>query len=86
MIVPERGQRYIVYCDALKVGLGCVLMQTGRVVAYGSRQRKNHKQNYPTHDMELAAIGFALNILHYYLYGEQFEVYSNHKSLNYIFT
>ena len=86
MIVPERGQRYIVYCDALKVGLGCVLMQTGRVVAYGYRQRKNHKKNYPTHDMELAAIGFALKILRYYLYGEQFEVYSNHKSLNYIFT
>ena len=60
LIVPERGQRYTVYCDASKDGLGCVLMQAGRVVAYGSRKLKNHEQNYPTHDMELAAIVFAL--------------------------
>ena len=62
LIVPERGQRYTVYCDALKAGLGCVRMQSGRVVAYGSRQLKNHEQNYPTHDMELATIVFALKI------------------------
>ena len=86
LIVPDRGQGYTMYCDALKAGLGCVLMQFGRVVAYGSRQLKNHEQNYPTHDMELAAIVFALNILRYYLYGEQFEMYSDHKSLKYIFT
>ena len=61
-------------------------MQSGRVVAYGSRQLKNHEQNYPTHDMELAAIVFALKIWRHYLYGEQFEVYSDHKSLKYIFT
>ena len=60
LIIPERGQRYTVYCDASKDGLGCVLMQGGRVVAYGSRKLKNHEQNYPTHDMELAAIVFAL--------------------------
>ena len=52
-------------------------MQSGRVVAYGSRQLKNHEQNYPTHDMELAAV---------VLYDEEFEVYSDHKSLKYIFT
>ena len=52
LIVLERGQRYIVYYDVSKVGLGCVLMQSGRVVAYGSRKLKNHEQNYPTHDME----------------------------------
>ena len=86
LIVPERGQGYTVYCDASKAGLGCVLMQSGRVVAYGSRQLKNHEQNYPTHDMELETIVFALNIWCHYLYGEQFEVYSYHKSLNYIFT
>ena len=86
LIVPERGQRYTVYCDASKAGLRCILMQSGRVVAYGSRQLKNHEQNYPTHDMELAAIVFALNIWRHYLYGEQFEVYSDHKSLRYIFT
>ena len=48
------------YCDASKDGLRCVLMQAGRVVAYDSRKLKNHEQNYPTHDMELAAIVFAL--------------------------
>ena len=74
------------YCDASRVGLGYVLMQSERIVAYGSLQLKNHEQNYPTHDMELAAVVFALKIWHHYLYGEQFEVYSDHKSLKYIFT
>ena len=49
LIVPDRGQGYIMYCDISSAGLGCVLMQSGRVVAYGSRQLKNHEQNYPTH-------------------------------------
>ena len=53
---------YTMYCDVFKNGLGCVLMQSGRVVAYGSRQLKNHELNYPTHDMDLAAIVFALKI------------------------
>ena len=79
LIVSERGQGYIVYCDASKAGLGCVLMQSGRVVAYGSRQLKNHEKNYPTHDMELAAVVFALKILRPYLYGKS-------QSLKYIFT
>ena len=74
LIVLERGQRYIVYCDASKDGLGCVLMQSEKVVAYGSQQLKNHEQNYPT------------KIWCHYLYGEQFEVFSDHKSLKYIFT
>ena len=74
------------FCDASKDGLGCVLMQSGKVVAYGSRQLKNHEQNYPTHDMELVSVVFALNIWRHYLYGEQFEVFSDHKSLKYIFT
>ena len=60
LIVSERGQRYTVYYDASNDGLGCMLMQSGRVVAYGSRQLKNHERNYPTNDMELAAIVFAL--------------------------
>ena len=68
------------YCDASRDGLGCVLMQFGRVLAYGSRQLKNHEQNYPTHDLELATIVFALNIWHHYLY------FSDNKSLKYIFT
>ena len=74
------------YYDASRDGLGCVLMQSERVVTYGSRQLKNHEQNYSTHDLELAAIVFALNIWRHYLYGEQFELFSNHKSLKYIFT
>ena len=86
LIVPDRGQGYTVYCDASRARLGCVLMQSGRVVAYGSRQLKNHEQNYPTHDMELAAVVFPLKIWCHYLYGEEFEVYSDHKSLKYIFT
>ena len=67
MIVLERGQRYIVYCDASRDGLRCVLMQSRRVVAYGSRQLKNHEKSYPTHDMELAAIVFALKAWCHYL-------------------
>ena len=69
LIVPDRGQGYIVHCDASRAGLGCVLMQSGRVVAYGSRQLNNHEQNYPTHDMELAAVVFTLKIGRHYLYG-----------------
>ena len=78
---------HTVYCNASKDGMGCVLMQFGRVVAYGSRQlkKKNHERNYSTHDIELVAIGFALKIWRHYLYGEQFEVFSEHKSLKNIF-
>ena len=61
-------------------------MQGGKVVAYGSRQLKTHKKNYPTHDLELAVVVFALKLWRCYLYGEKFQVYSNHKSLKYIFT
>ena len=85
-MVPEREQRYTLYCDASEDELGCVLLQSGKVVAYGSRQLKNHERSYPTHDMELATIVFALKIWHHYLFGERFEVFSDHKSLKYIFT
>ena len=86
LIVPKQGQRYTVYCDAYKDGLGCVLIKSERLVAYGSRRLNNYEQNYPTHDMELAAIVLALKIWRHYLYGEQFEVFLDHKSLKYIFT
>ena len=85
LIVLDKGQGYKVYCDSSRARLGFVLIQSGRVVAYGSRQLKNHEKNYPTHDMVLVAVVFAL-IRHHYLYGEQFEVYSDHKILKYIFT
>ena len=80
------GEPYEVYSDASKEGLGCVLMQNGRVVAYGSRQLKPHEKNYPTHDLELAAIIFALKIWRCYLYGVRFQIFSDHKSLKYLFT
>ena len=83
LITPISGERYTVYCNASRNGLGCVLMQKGRVVAYASRQLKSHEQNYPTHDLELVAIVFALKLWRHYLYGENFEVFSNHKSLKY---
>lgn len=86
LIVPERGDGYSVYCDASQEGLGCVLMQQGKVVAYGSRQLKDHKPNYLTHDLELATVIFALKSWRYYLYGENFEVFSDHKSLKYLFS
>ena len=67
LIVPEMGQRYTVYCDASKAELGCVLMHSRRVVAYGSHQLKKHERNCPTHDMELATVVLALNIWCHYL-------------------
>ena len=85
LIVSKMGHRYTVFCDASKDGLGCILMQSGRVVAYGSRQLKNHEKNYLNYDMEFAVVVFTLNIWSHYLYGEEFEFLSNHKSLKYIF-
>lgn len=86
LVIPERGLGYTIYCDASRDGLGCVLMQTDRVVAYGSRQLKIHEQNYPTHDLELAAVIFALKMWRHYLYGEKFDVFSDHKSLKSLFS
>ena len=74
------------YSDASKCGLGCVLMQNGRIIAYASRQLKDYEKNYPTHDLELAAVVFALKIWRHYLYRERCEIYTNHKSLKYFFT
>lgn len=63
-----------------------MLMQNGKVVAYASRQLKNYEKNYPTHDLELAAVVFALKIWRHYLYGERCEIFTDHKSLKYFFT
>ncbi|KAA3477052.1 Retrovirus-related Pol polyprotein from transposon 17.6 [Gossypium australe] len=75
---------FTVYNDSSHVGLGCVLMQEGKVVAYASRQLKTHEANYPTHDLELAAVVFALKIWRHYLYGEKCIIYTDHKSLKYL--
>jgi len=85
LVLPQPEESYEVYCDASYQGLGCVLMQHKQVVAYASRQLKTHEKNYPTHDLELAAIVFALKIWRHYLYGCSFEVFSDHKSLKYLF-
>ena len=69
-----KGKAFVVYCDASKLGLGGVLMQDGKVVAYASRQLRIHERDYPTHDLELAAMVFLLKIWRHYLYGSKFEV------------
>jgi hypothetical protein len=84
--LSESGKRFTVYTDASRIDLGCVLMQDGKVIAYGSRQLKKHERNYPTHDLELAAVVFALKSWRHYLYGETCDIYTDHKSLKYIFT
>ena len=86
LAVPETGKDYTVYCDASKNGIGCVLMQDRKVIAYGSRQLKPHEINYPTHDLELAAVVYALKSWRHFLYGAKCELYTDHKSLKYFFT
>ncbi|KAL4030361.1 hypothetical protein IC575_008597 [Cucumis melo] len=86
LTVPDGSGNFVIYSDASKKGLGCVLMQQDKVVAYASRQLKTHEQNYPTHDLELAAVVFALKIWRHYLYGEKIQIYTDHKSLKYFFT
>ena len=74
-----------VYCDASRIGIRCVLMQEGRVIAYASRQLKHHEEHYPTHDLELATVVHALKIQRHYLLGSSCHIYTDHKSLKYIF-
>ncbi|KAI3684814.1 hypothetical protein L6452_34040 [Arctium lappa] len=81
----EGSEDFVVYSDASKLGLGCVLMQRGKVIAYASRQLKDHEKNYPTHDLELAAVVFALKLWRHYLYGTKCTLFIDHKSLKYIF-
>ena len=83
---PTSGREYALYSNASKIGLGCVLMQDGKVVAYASRQLKPHEQNYPTHDLELVAVVFALKIWRHDLYGEKCRIFTDYKSLKYLLT
>jgi hypothetical protein len=83
---PDNTKPFEVYCDASGTGLGCVLMQNNRVIAYASRALRPHEQNYPTHDLELAAMVHALKIWRHYLMGAHCNIYTDHKSLKYIFT
>jgi hypothetical protein len=84
LVLLDVHKPFSVYCDACYTGLGCVLMQEGRVVAYSSRQLKVHEKNYPIHDLELAAVVHALKT--WRQYGQKCDTYTDHKSLKYIFT
>jgi hypothetical protein len=86
LAVPENGKDYTVYCNASKNELGCVLIQDKKVIAYGSRQLKPHEVNYPTHDLDLAAVMCALTSWRHFLYGPKCELYTDHRSLKYFFT
>ena len=77
LALPNGRDGFVVYSDASRKGLGCVLMQNDRVIAYASRQLKNHEENYPTHDLDLAAVVFALKIWRHYLYGVHYGDITN---------
>ncbi|GKA49505.1 putative reverse transcriptase domain-containing protein [Tanacetum coccineum] len=84
LALPEGSKDFVVYCDASHKGLGVVLMQREKVIAYASRQLKIHEKNYTTHDLELGSVVFALKIWRHYLYGTKCTVFTDHKSLQHI--
>jgi hypothetical protein len=77
LAMPDIHKIFDIYCDASKQGLGCVLMQEGHVIAYVSCQLRKHEHNYPTHDLELAAVIHALKIWRHYLLGHRSQIYTN---------
>nr|GEV41699.1 putative reverse transcriptase domain-containing protein [Tanacetum cinerariifolium] len=84
LVLPQGAKNLIVYCDVPYKGVGAVLMQNEKVIAYASRQLKIHEKNYTTHDLELGAVVFALKIWKHYLYGTKCTVFTDHKSLQHI--
>ncbi|GJU85569.1 putative reverse transcriptase domain-containing protein [Tanacetum coccineum] len=84
LALPKGSENFVVYCDASHKGLGVVLMQNEKVIAYASRQLKIHEKNYTTHDLELGAVVFALKMWRHYLYGTRCTVFTDHKSLQHI--
>jgi hypothetical protein len=86
LVLPDLTKKFDIYGDASRQELGCVLMQEGQVVCYASRQLRKHEENYPTHDLKLAAVVHPLKIRRHYLIGHRCEIYSDHKRLKYIFT
>ena len=84
MALPSRTKGFVVYSDASKRGLGYVLMQHDCVIVYVSRQLKPHEDNYLVHDLELAAVVFALRIGGQYLYGSQLQIFTDRKSMKYL--
>jgi hypothetical protein len=83
---PDMSKPFDVFCDASGTGLGCVLMQENQVIAYASRALRPHEKNYPTHDLELAAVVHALKLWRHYLMGNRCNIFTDQKSLKYIFT
>jgi hypothetical protein len=86
LVMPDMEKPFSIYCDASGQGLGCVLMQDSHVVAYASWQLRKYEAHYPTHDLESATVVHAVKIWRHYLIGKRCELYTDHKSLNYIFT
>jgi hypothetical protein len=86
LVMSDMEKTFSIYCDASGQGLGCVLMQDSHVVAYASRQLRKHEAHYLTHDLELAAVVHAQKIWKHYLMGKKCKLYTDHKSLKYIFT
>ncbi|GKA66289.1 putative reverse transcriptase domain-containing protein, partial [Tanacetum coccineum] len=86
LALPDGPEDFVVHCDASGLGLGCVLMQRGKLIAYASRQLKIHKKNYTTHDLELGVVVFAFKFWRHYLYGTKSVIYTDHKSLQHIFS
>ncbi|KAI3769855.1 hypothetical protein L6452_00969 [Arctium lappa] len=85
LALPDGTEDFVVYSDASRLGLGCVLMQRGKVIAYASRQLKDHESRYPTHDLELVVVVFALKTWRHYLYETQSQIFTDHKSLCHLF-
>jgi hypothetical protein len=86
LVMPDIHKSFDIYCDTSKQGFGCVLMQEGHEIAYASCHLRKHEQNYPTHDLELATMVHALKIWRHYLLEHICQIYTDHKSLKYIFT
>ncbi|GKF65417.1 putative reverse transcriptase domain-containing protein, partial [Tanacetum coccineum] len=86
LALPDRLEDFVVYCDVSEIGLGCVLMQRGKVISYASRQLKIYKKNYTTYDLEFGVVVFALKIWRHYMYGTKSVTYTDHKILHHIFS
>jgi hypothetical protein len=84
LTLPSGTEGFVVYSDASRKGLGCILMQHGKMITYTSRQLKTYEENYSVHDLELAAVVFALRIWKHYLYGSWTQIFTDHKSLKYL--
>jgi hypothetical protein len=86
LVMQDLQKEFNIYCVVCRLGLGCVLIQEGHVIAYASRQLRKHELNYPTHDLELAGVVYAVKIWRHYIMGTKCQVCTDHKSLKYIFT